>query len=238
MTPALAVRGLTTGYAGAPVLHEVTLEVSPGALVALVGANGAGKTTLLRAASGLLPLAGGTVALAGDDLHGVRVEDRARRGLAHVPEGRGVVVELTVDENLQLGGLAAHRSASARRAAVEEVYALFPSLDRRRGALGHQLSGGERQMLAIGRALVARPRALLLDEPSLGLAPQVVAQIMALLRARCDDGLAVLLAEQNVAAALSVADHGVVLDLGRVVASRPARDLARDEALRHAYLGF
>lgn len=238
MSPALAVRDLTTGYGGAPVLHGLTLDVEPGTLVALVGANGAGKTTLLRAVSGLLPLASGAVALDGRDLLGVAVEDRARGGLAHVPEGRGVVVELTVDENLHLGGLAAHPSTAARRTAVEDVYALFPPLDRRRSALGHQLSGGERQMLAIGRALVARPRVLLLDEPSLGLAPQVVAQIMALLRARCDDGLAVLLAEQNVAAALSVADRGVVLDLGRVVASRPARDLVHDEALRHAYLGF
>lgn len=239
MTAALAVDGLTAGYLGAPVLHDVTVEVAPGTLVALVGANGAGKTTLLRATSGLLAPAGGAVRLDGQDLRGVGVEDRARRGLAHVPEGRGVVVELTVDENLHLGGLWAHRGTAARRAAVEDVYALFPSLDRRRAALGHQLSGGERQMLAIGRALVAGPRVLLLDEPSLGLAPQVVAQIMALLRARCDaTGLAVLLAEQNVAAALSVADHGVVLDLGRVVVTRPATDLAHDEALRHAYLGF
>ncbi|AEE46763.1 ABC transporter ATP-binding protein [Cellulomonas fimi] len=238
MTAGLALHGVTAGYGGAPVLHDVTLDVPPGTLVALVGANGAGKTTLLRAASGLLPLRAGGVRLDGADLASVAVEDRARRGIAHVPEGRGVVVELSTDENLLLGALWAHRSAAARRAAVEDVYALLPSLDRRRSALGHQLSGGERQMLALGRALVARPRVLLLDEPSLGLAPQVVAQIMGLLRARCDDGLAVLLAEQNVAAALSVADRGVVLDLGRVVAARPAPDLAHDEALRHAYLGF
>ncbi|KQY24398.1 ABC transporter ATP-binding protein [Cellulomonas sp. Root485] len=236
MSALLEVRGLTVGYGGAPVLHEVDLDVPAGSIVALVGANGAGKTTLLRTLSALVPLTRGSIRLDGQDLAGVSVEDRVRRGLAHVPEGRGVVAELTVDENLRLGGL---WRGPDRRAAVDEVYALFEPLARRRNHAGHQLSGGERQMLALGRALVARPTVLLLDEPSLGLAPRVVAQIMGVLRSLADrTGLTVLLAEQNVVGALSVADHGVVLGLGEVVASRPAHELAADERLRHAYLGF
>jgi len=237
VTAALEIDGLTVGYGGAPVLRDVRLDVPHGRIVALVGANGAGKTTLLRTASGLVPAARGTVRLDGDDLAGVSVEDRSRRGLAHVPEGRGVVVELTVEENLRLGAL--WRSPAERRAAIADAYELFEPLARRRTSPGHQLSGGERQMLALARALVAAPGVLLLDEPSLGLAPRVVAQIMAVLRRLCDaTGLTVLLAEQNVASALSVADHGVVLGLGEVVASRPAAELLHDTTLRHAYLGF
>ncbi|MDQ0373019.1 ABC transporter ATP-binding protein [Cellulomonas humilata] len=236
MSALLEVRGLTVGYGGAPVLRDVELDVPAGSIVALVGANGAGKTTLLRTLSALVPLTRGSIRLDGQDLAGVSVEDRVRRGLAHIPEGRGVVAELTVDENLRLGGL---WRGPDRRAAVDEVYALFEPLARRRNNAGHQLSGGERQMLALGRALVARPSVLLLDEPSLGLAPRVVAQIMGVLRSLADrTGLTVLLAEQNVVGALSVADHGVVLGLGEVVASRPAHELAADDRLRHAYLGF
>ncbi|GEK22250.1 ABC transporter ATP-binding protein [Cellulomonas xylanilytica] len=236
MSALLEVRGLTVGYGGAPVLRDVDLDVPAGSIVALVGANGAGKTTLLRTLSALVPVTRGSIRLAGQDLAGVSVEDRVRRGLAHVPEGRGVVAELTVDENLRLGGL---WRGPDRRTAVAEVYELFEPLARRRDNPGHQLSGGERQMLSLGRALVARPTVLLLDEPSLGLAPRVVAQIMGVLRSLADrTGLTVLLAEQNVVGALSVADHGVVLGLGEVVASRPAHELAADDRLRHAYLGF
>jgi branched-chain amino acid transport system ATP-binding protein len=230
----LEVDGLTAGYGAAAVLHGVDLEVRDGEILAVLGANGAGKTTLLRALSGLVPVTDGRIVFDGEDLRKVAVEQLVRRGLAHVPEGRGVITELTVEENLRLGGL-----WRRGRVVLDDVYELFPALARRRGHPGHQLSGGERQMLAIGRALVARPRLLLLDEPSLGLAPRVTGQIMTLLRElRERTGLAVLLVEQNVRSALSIADEGVVLSLGRVAARGPAAELRDDAGLRHAYLGF
>jgi branched-chain amino acid transport system ATP-binding protein len=238
VTAVLEVEAVSAGYGPVPVLRDVTFEVPAGTIAAVLGANGAGKTTLLRTLSGLLRPTGGRIRFDGADLRGVRVERLVRRGLAHVPEGRGVVAELTVEENLRLGGLWRSDRADARRA-QDEVYDLFPALARRRRHAGHQLSGGERQMLALGRALIARPRLLLLDEPSLGLAPKVTAQIMALLRRLCDDrGLTVLLVEQNVRSALSVADQGVVMSLGRVVTAAPAGRLRDDDQLRHAYLGF
>jgi branched-chain amino acid transport system ATP-binding protein len=242
MSALLEVEDVSAGYGAAPVLRNVSLSVSTGEIVAVLGANGAGKTTLLRTLSGLLHPSGGRVVLDGKDLRGVAVEHHVRRGMAHVPAGRGVIAELTVEENLQLGGLFRRDRADARKA-VREVYELFEPLDRRRDSLGHQLSGGERQMLALGRALVSRPRLLLLDEPSLGLAPKVTAQIMALLRRLRDAaGLTVLLVEQNVTSALSIADHAVVLSVGAVVMSADTEDdiaqLRGNDELRHAYLGF
>jgi branched-chain amino acid transport system ATP-binding protein len=237
----LTIEKLTVGYGdGAPVLDGLALEVPDGGVVALLGANGAGKTTLLRALMGLVPVRGGRVLLDGADLTRLSTEDRVRRGLALVPEGRSVVVELTVAENLRLGALwKTGRRGRARDAAVGRMYELFEPLARRRDAAGHTLSGGERQMLALARALVGEPDVLLLDEPSLGLAPLVVAQLLGVLRDQAEaTGLTVLLAEQNVTGALSVADRGVVLSLGEVVADRPAAELAADPALRHAYLGF
>ncbi|MDL5487338.1 ABC transporter ATP-binding protein [Microbacterium wangruii] len=238
MSGALSFHGLTVGYGGEPVLHEVTFSLAPGEMVALLGANGAGKTTLLRTLAGFVHPTAGGIRLDGEDLGRLSPEQRARRGIAQVPEGRSVVAELTVDENLRLGALWRHRGR-ARETAVAEVYDLFEPLARRRSADGHQLSGGERQMLALGRALVSRPQVLTLDEPSLGLAPLVVAHLMATLRdAAARDGMTVLLAEQNITSALSIADRGVVLDLGHVVADAAASALADDAALRHAYLGF
>jgi branched-chain amino acid transport system ATP-binding protein len=230
----MEVDNLSAGYGAAPVLHEISLQVPAGKIVAVLGANGAGKTTLLRTLSGLLPATAGRIVFDGVDLRGRKVERMVRRGIAHVPEGRGVITELTVDENLRLGGL-----WRKPRPDLGEIYDLFPALRERRDRPGHQLSGGERQMLAIGRALAAGPRLLLLDEPSLGLAPKVTSQIMALLRDLRDrTGLAVLLVEQNVRSAMSVADEALVLALGRVVARGPAADLRDDAELRHAYLGF
>lgn len=235
---ALSIAGLTVGYGGGPVLHDVSIEARPGEVVALLGANGAGKTTLLGALTGRVRATAGTIRLDGTDLRGMRTEDRARNGLALVPDGQSVVGELTVEENLRLGALWRHRGA-ARERAIRGIYEMFEPLERRKDADGHQLSGGERQMLALGRALIAEPRLLALDEPSLGLAPLVVAQIMRTLRETARErGLTVLLAEQNVTGALSIADRGVVLNLGRVVVDADAATLAEDSALRHAYLGF
>jgi len=241
VTALLDVQNLSAGYGRVPVLHEVELSVQPATITAVLGANGAGKTTLLRTLSGLLRPTAGTVRLGSHDLTRVPVERLVTLGVAHVPEGRGVIAELTVEDNLRLGGLWRRGSGAARdtQTAIAEVYELFEPLARRRGFHGHQLSGGERQMLALGRALVARPSLLLLDEPSLGLAPVVTARIMALLRTLRDStGLTVLLVEQNVHSALAIADDAVVIALGRVVARGAARELQSDAKLRHAYLGF
>ncbi len=231
----LAVENLTTDFGAVRAVDGVSLQVEPGSVTAVLGANGAGKTTLLRTISGLTTPTAGRVTLDGKDITRRPVEEIVRRGLAHVPEGRGAIAELTVEENLRLGGLWRGREA----APLDEIYDLFPRLRERRTQPASKLSGGERQMLSIGRALVARPQALLLDEPSLGLAPILVAQLMELVRKlAAGTGMAVLLVEQNARSALSVAKRGIVLSLGRVVADDDARKLAADEALRHAYLGF
>jgi branched-chain amino acid transport system ATP-binding protein len=233
----LTVDNLSAGYGPVRALDDVSLTAGRGEITAVLGANGAGKTTLLRTISGLVRARSGTVTLDGRPLTGVSTEDLPGLGLAHVPEGRGVLAELTVEENLRLGALGARRRATS--ADLRRVYELFPVLAERRTGLAHVLSGGERQMLVIGRALLSRPKVLLLDEPSLGLAPRIVVQIFELLRGLVrDDGLTVVLVEQNARSALSIADHGVVLNLGKVVVRDDAATLAADDALRHAYLGF
>ncbi|MEU9844325.1 ABC transporter ATP-binding protein [Actinomadura sp. NPDC048032] len=234
----LEVKDLTVSYGAVRALDGVGLRVDEGSLTAVLGANGAGKTTLLRAVSGLLRPRSGRVELDGADITGTAVEEIVRLGVAHVPQNGGVITELTVQDNLRLGGLwRRDRAALARR--VADMYALFPPLAERRFRAAATLSGGERQMLALARALTGAPRLLLVDEPSLGLAPRVVAQLMAVLRRLCDeDGRTVLLVEQNARSALSVADRAVVLDLGSVVADEPASAIAADDRLRHAYLGF
>ncbi|SEK40031.1 branched-chain amino acid transport system ATP-binding protein [Blastococcus sp. DSM 46786] len=235
-TRLLEVEGLTSAYGPVRALDGVSLAAETGRITAVLGANGAGKTTLLRTISGLVRPVSGRVVLDGEDITKAPVESMVAKGMAHVPEGRGVIAELTVDENLRVGSLF---RGKVDRSEFDRVYDLFPRIAERRNNAAHTLSGGERQMLVIGRALLAKPRILLLDEPSLGLAPRIVAQIFGLLRQLVDsEGLSVLLVEQNARSALSVADVGVVLNLGKVVVTDSARTLMADEDLRHAYLGF
>jgi branched-chain amino acid transport system ATP-binding protein len=234
---ALAAQDLVAGYGAVRVLHGVSISVAPASITAVLGANGAGKTTLLRTIGGFVRPRAGRILLGGTDLTRRRPEDIARAGVAHVPEGQGVITELTVEENLRLGGLL--RDGRARKAALADAYLRFPMLAERRRRAAATLSGGERQILVIARALMAAPRVLLLDEPSLGLAPKIVVQIMELIRQLRDEaGLSVLLVEQNARSALGIADSGVVLNVGKVVAQADARFLAADEALRRHYLGF
>ena len=235
----LTVEGLVAGYGGVTALDGVTVTAAAAGITAVLGANGAGKTTLLRAVSGMIRPRRGRVLLADHNVAGQSPEQIVRAGIAHVPEGQGVIPELTVEENLRIGMMSWRGKQSARAAAMEEEYERFKPLAERRRKLASTLSGGERQMLVIARALLARPRVLLLDEPSLGLAPRVMAQVMDLVvRLSREYGLTIVLVEQNARVALAIADHGVVLNLGRVVASADAATLAADVALRHHYLGF
>jgi branched-chain amino acid transport system ATP-binding protein len=236
---ALLVDGLVAGYGEVTALDGVTVSAQAGGITAVLGANGAGKTTLLRTVSGLVKPRRGQILLADQNVAGRSPEQIVRTGIAHVPEGQGVIPELTVEENLRIGMMSWRGNRSARTAAMEQEYIRFKPLADRRRKLASTLSGGERQMLVIARALLARPRVLLLDEPSLGLAPRVMAQVMDLIvRLSRERGLTIVLVEQNARSALAVADHGVVLNLGRVVASADAATLAADVALRHHYLGF
>ena len=235
-TAVLEVEGLSAAYGPVRALDGVSLRADAGRITAVLGANGAGKTTLLRTISGLVRPVSGRVVLGGEDITKAPVEAMVSKGMSHVPEGRGVIAELTVEENLRVGSLFRGKVGQDE---FDRVYDLFPRIAERRENPAHTLSGGERQMLVIGRALMAKPKLLLLDEPSLGLAPRIVAQIFGLLRQLVDrEGLSVLLVEQNARSALSVADVGIVLNLGRVVVTDQAKTLMADEALRHAYLGF
>jgi branched-chain amino acid transport system ATP-binding protein len=234
---ALAVEEVVAGYGGVLALQNVSITVCPATITAVLGANGAGKTSLLRAISGVIRPRRGRVLVGGQDVTGRSAEDMARGGVAHVPEGQGVIAELTVQENLRLGAF--WRPGRATRAgALAEAYQRFPVLARARNRAAGTLSGGERQMLVIARALMARPRVLLLDEPSLGLAPKIVSQVMELTAGLRETGLTVLLVEQNARSALSIADQGIVLNLGKVVVAADAGTLAADVGLRKHYLGF
>jgi branched-chain amino acid transport system ATP-binding protein len=234
----LEIRGLCVNYGAVRALDEVSLSLGERGITTVLGPNGAGKTTLLRAISGLLRPVAGSLRWGGADLARLRVEDITRLGIVHVPEGGGVIKELTVEDNLRLGHLWRHDAADLRRV-LGEVYETFPALPPKRTQLALSLSGGERQMLAIGRALMARPRLLLLDEPSLGLAPRLVTEIMRLVsRLSREQGLSVLLVEQNARIALAIADQAALLSVGRVVAASAAAEMARDESVWHAYLGY
>ena len=234
----LDVADLTVAYGPVVALETVSFKVAEGSIMAVLGANGAGKTSLVRTISGLVRPRSGSIRFDGKEISRLAPEAISRLGIGHVPEGRGVLAELTVEENLRLGGLWRH-DRNDRRAALTEAYELFRPLAERRHLPALALSGGERQMLSIARALVARPRVLLLDEPSLGLASRVLTQIMARIKELVNERrLTVVLIEQNARSALSVADDAVVLSLGRVVARDTAKRLASEEGLRHAYLGF
>jgi branched-chain amino acid transport system ATP-binding protein len=235
----LEIRRLHGGYGRLEVLHGLDLSVAEGELVAVIAANGAGKTTLLRTVSGLLRPTGGQVLLDGADISGRPAEKIAAAGLAHVPENRLVFPTLTVEDNLRLGGWTRRRAASSATAASRRlVLELFPRLGDRLSQAAGTLSGGEQQMLAVGRGIMARPKVLVLDEPSVGLAPRVVAEIMrALARLRDEENLTILLIEQNARAAFTVADRVYVMDRGRVLLEGAPAELLNDERVQHAYLG-
>jgi branched-chain amino acid transport system ATP-binding protein len=234
--PLLQVDGLAVTYGEHRALKGISFAVDPGEVVALIGANGAGKSTTLRALSGLLPQASGRIVFGGEEIG--RLEPRAivERRLIHCPEGRQVFGRLTVEENLLVGAPRSRRSREIRADATE-IYRLFPQLLDRRRQQARTLSGGEQQMLALGRALMARPRLLMLDEPSLGLAPNLVAAVFDVVRTLNGDGVTILLVEQNARKALAAAHRGYVLEVGSVILSGRGEDLLRDPAVQAAYLG-
>jgi branched-chain amino acid transport system ATP-binding protein len=232
----ITIEGLTVSFGAVQALRNVSFVAETGKITAVLGANGAGKTTLLRTISGLKEPKTGTIHLDDQSLVHKRTEDIARLGIGHVPEGRGVIGEFTVEENLRLGAMMARVNLSQ---GLQEQYELFPVLGERRKQHAAKLSGGERQMLAMARALIAKPSVLLLDEPSLGLAPLVTAQLMHTVQSLCESSdLTVILVEQNATSALRIAHHAVVLHVGKVVANDIASVVAADENLRQYYLGL
>ncbi|MEF7614501.1 ABC transporter ATP-binding protein [Aquincola sp. MAHUQ-54] len=235
MTAALTVSGLVAGYGRIEALHGIDIELQPGRLVALVGANGAGKTTLLRTISGLIRARAGQVELLGDDITHAAPEKRVRAGLAQVLEGRQVFGPLSVQDNLRLGAYTQRTDVAGQ---IDAMYALFPVLKEKRLLAAGTLSGGQQQMLAMARALMSRPKVLLLDEPSMGLAPLLVREVFNVIERLKAQGIPILLVEQNAHAALSIADHGYVLETGRIALSGPARALLQDERVKAAYLGL
>jgi branched-chain amino acid transport system ATP-binding protein len=235
--PLLEARGVEAQYGWTKVLHGITFDVEEGGITTILGANGAGKTTALRAVCGMVKTAG-EIRLAGSRIDGRATEEIVRLGVAHAPEGRGTFVQLTVEENLRLGAYT-RRDTARLTEDFDRVYRYFPVLRERRGQLAGTLSGGEQQMLAVARALMLRPRLLLLDEPSLGLAPLVVQEIFRIVRTiNRQEQVSVLLVEQNASLALELADHAYLLETGRVVLAGPSGELRQDEAVRRSYLGY
>lgn len=234
----LEVRDMTVAYGRIEALHGVSIEVAEGELVTLIGANGAGKTTTMRAISGIRPLARGSVIFDGVDITRMKPHLRVKEGIVQAPEGRGIFPGMTVTENLEMGCYArTFESKAEHDATVERVFEMFPRLKERRDQVGGTMSGGEQQMLAIGRSLMARPRLLLLDEPSMGLAPMVIQQIFRTIAEINAQGTTVLLVEQNAQQALSRSDRAYVLETGRVVRTGTGPALLADPAVKEAYLG-
>ena len=237
MTALLEIRDLDVGYGRVGVLNKVSLDVSRGAIVVLLGGNGAGKTTLLKGISGLLRPSAGSIRLDGAEITGVSPREIVQAGLLHVAEGRALFRAQSVAANLDLGLYGARLSRAQERARYERVYALFPVLKERRSSLAGALSGGQQQMLAIGQALMREPRLLMLDEPSLGLAPIIVDAVLEVVQSLRKDGTTILLVEQMVERALEVADYGYVLQSGRIIGEGDPATLAAGDAIRRAYLG-
>ena len=237
MAVLLKVEDLHIFYGSIEALKGISLEVSEGEIVAVLGANGAGKSTLLRAISGLLPIRNGTIQLRGEKLNKVQAYEIVIKGISHAPEGRKVFITLTVEENLNLGAYTHRKDTKVITDAKERVFNLFPILKARRNQLAGTLSGGEQQMLSIGRALMSTPRILLLDEPSLGLAPFLVRQIFQIIREINDQGVSILLVEQNARKALSIAHRGYVLETGNISISGLSSELKSNQKVQEAYLG-
>jgi branched-chain amino acid transport system ATP-binding protein len=235
-SPMLEIRGLTSHYGRIQALHGIDLEVGQGQLVAVVGANGAGKTTLMRTISGVQPASGGTVRYLGEDLTRTSPDRRVRAGICQVPEGRQVFGPMTVEDNLRMGGYT--RSGDGMDEDIERMYGLFPILKEKRLLQAGTLSGGQQQMLAMARALMGRPKLLLLDEPSMGLAPLLIAEVFRIVAGLRERGITILLVEQNAHAALSIADLGYVMETGSILMSGPGPELLENEEVKTAYLGM
>lgn len=234
-TAVLAVRDATAHYGQIQVLHGVSLTLHQGRLASLIGANGAGKTTLLRMISGIVRCTGGSISVNGMDITRLAPDQRVRIGICQVPEGRQIFGPLTVQDNLLLGGYL--RATAERAQGLDEIFTLFPVLAEKRNQPSLTLSGGQQQMLAIGRALMGRPKILLLDEPSMGLSPVLVQEVFATIERLRASGLSILLVEQNAEAALSVADFGYVLESGRIALQGPGAELLSDDRVQRVYLG-
>jgi len=231
----LKVENINVYYDSIHAIKDISFEVYDGEIVSLIGANGAGKSTILKTVSGLLHSKTGSITFEGENIDGVAPHNIVKRGIVHVPEGRRIFMHLTVEENLEMGAYTRPKAEIA--AGIEKVYELFPRMKERRRQVGGTLSGGEQQMLAMGRALMSAPRLIMLDEPSMGLAPLLVEQIFEIIKSLHKAGTTILLVEQNARMALSVADRGYVLETGHVVLTAPASDLLQNDAVRKAYLG-
>lgn len=233
----LSIKDIAVGYGDMQVLFDVSLDVDEGEVVSLVGSNGAGKTTLLQVLSGFVPLKSGSITFCGEDLMRVKQYRRPDIGIAHIPQGRGILGTLSVKENLVLGAYTKKARAEAKEN-IEKAYEMFPILKERQNQLAGYLSGGEQQMLAIARALMIKPKLLMLDEPSLGLAPIIVEDMFNIIRSVSKQGMSILIVEQNLMQALSVAHRGYVLETGRIVMSGNSEELMNNEGVKAAYLGI